>query len=866
MFVRCLIVLLYCLGESVCPGEDHQIDVTEVSADVLIVGGTESGCAAAVQAARMGVKSIVLVNDTSWLGGQFSSEALVAIDENRGPAGYDHTVPFPRNGSFLEIIDLIEQLNNRKYGASRPGNTRVITTCRPADAAEVFQEWLQPYVASGQLKIVDNQFPIAAFRTGDRLNGMMFEPAMVTDNDNGDQVKSKLIVRAAITIDASDWGDAIKLAGADYEFGPDLHDKYGEPLAPIDRSSYPVTDMNPVTYNLVIHETDRYEPIPAPENYNPENYRHHNWPRDPLWLYESRRIIDHYNLPDVTHPDVLLLCFPAIDYPLDVLPAGVAAALEATEQGASAKNIVQLSRTQREIIFRDAKLYSLGFLHYLQTEVHSAMPDQEHSFRRFELTDEFKTSDRLPPKPYIRESLRLRAMYMMRQQDTMGYRGNARRYSQVMYHDALGAWQFEYDFHPTRRVFLDDDNPTGPWKCDFRPGRTWGPPYSGLSTFPLRSLIPAKLDGLLGCQKNLGYSSIVSSALRLHDQSMAIGTAAGATAAFCIRHQMDARAIPVNRERLVALQRSLVEECDESCRHILWPFPDLKPDHAAFVAANLLAVTGSLPLDPRRPELNPDVPATIDWCNEVKQISLAQRNTVGDIDIPLIEGMTRGEFLIKWWKAIESLSMKSFHSRSGKVTSPADSDGDGIDDIEDALPFDPAPNSWSHISVPADRDGVPDSLAGKPVDGVIRFNFAGPGVTDIDGFRKESGRKFETESGFGWRRDISSNHRKREQISGDYRDTFLFTRSHDTWDFAARNTRWRVTVCVGDSGHEQSGQNVTVEGQPLVRNETTAAGEWLERSMIVSVSDGMLTLEIGLAGSTTNTCLNWIEIVPVDEP
>ena len=64
--------------------------------DLLIVGGTESGCAAAIQAARMGVKSITLVNDIEWLGGQFSAEALVAIDENRGPQGYGHGVPFPR--------------------------------------------------------------------------------------------------------------------------------------------------------------------------------------------------------------------------------------------------------------------------------------------------------------------------------------------------------------------------------------------------------------------------------------------------------------------------------------------------------------------------------------------------------------------------------------------------------------------------------------------------------------------------------------------------------------------------------------------------------------------------------------------------
>ncbi len=34
-----------------------------IKADLLIVGGDESGCAAAVQAARLGVKDIVLVND-----------------------------------------------------------------------------------------------------------------------------------------------------------------------------------------------------------------------------------------------------------------------------------------------------------------------------------------------------------------------------------------------------------------------------------------------------------------------------------------------------------------------------------------------------------------------------------------------------------------------------------------------------------------------------------------------------------------------------------------------------------------------------------------------------------------------------------
>jgi glycine/D-amino acid oxidase-like deaminating enzyme len=124
----------------------------ERTADLLVVGGTESGCAAAVQAARMGVTNIVLVNDIEWLGGQFSAEALGAIDENR-ETGYVGTVPIPRSGLFRETIDRIETLNSNKYaGIARPGNTLVITTSRPSDSEQVFRELLAPYEAQGVIR------------------------------------------------------------------------------------------------------------------------------------------------------------------------------------------------------------------------------------------------------------------------------------------------------------------------------------------------------------------------------------------------------------------------------------------------------------------------------------------------------------------------------------------------------------------------------------------------------------------------------------------------------------------------------------------------------------------------------------------
>jgi NADPH-dependent 2,4-dienoyl-CoA reductase/sulfur reductase-like enzyme len=48
----------------------------KIPCDLLVVGGNESAVAAAVQASRLGVKRVVLVNDIDWLGGQFSSEGV----------------------------------------------------------------------------------------------------------------------------------------------------------------------------------------------------------------------------------------------------------------------------------------------------------------------------------------------------------------------------------------------------------------------------------------------------------------------------------------------------------------------------------------------------------------------------------------------------------------------------------------------------------------------------------------------------------------------------------------------------------------------------------------------------------------------
>ena len=814
-----------------------------IQTDLLIVGGTESGCAAAVQAARMGVKSIILVNDIDWLGGQFSAESLVAIDENRGPAGYGHGVPFPRSGIFGEIMQGVEALNVKKYGVPRPGNTRVITTCLPADAERVFRELVRPHLESGVLRIQSNYFPVEVLHreTENTVSGVRFQSAT---NEN-----QTITVLSKLTIDASDWGDVIRLSGAAYEFGPDLKSRYNEPLAPTSREDYPLTDMNPITYCMVLKETDSDQTIAQPAGFDRRNFDELPYPSDPSWIYESRRIVDRHHFPSVTTPDAVLLCFPAFDYPLDSYSQKVTIELETIEPGASKKNIVEMTRMQRQIVFNDAKQRSLGYLYYLQTILHEKASNSNLTFKNLKLTDEFGTPDHLPPKPYVRESLRLKSMYQLRQQDTMGVGNDARNYASAMFHDAIACWQFEYDFHPTMRKFIDGD-PAGPWHSRFRKNRTWGPPYSGRAQFPLRSLVPEKLDGLLGAQKNLGYSSIVSSAVRLHDQSIAVGQGCGALAAVALRHEIQPRTLPWNAKQLAEIWDGLLNS--GSIPQTLWPFGDLEPMHKNFVAINQLAVRQLIPLAPNEVEFNAEQEATKDWQESIIE-RLQGKNFNSKINIPTQEQFTRGEFAQFVWESLENSFDQSFERLDF-----SDADGDDITDTDDPVPFQSGRSTWGDWTPGPEADGLPDPtlFSNKAIQ---RFNFCGKEQT-TEGFSSDHGLPFQAERSYGWTKSVEANNRTRSRYPEKFRDSFLFTRSHDTWELKLESGRYEVTACVGDSGHEQFGQNLTIEGTPAMRNITTLSGQFQESTLEVEVTDGHLTIEIGLPGSSTNTCLNWLAV------
>ncbi|PQO35251.1 hypothetical protein C5Y96_09425 [Blastopirellula marina] len=806
----------------------------EIEADLLVVGGTESGCAAVVQAARMGVKRIVLVNDIEWLGGQFSAEALGAIDENRGH-GYDGTVPIPRSGIFRDVIDAIETKNAELYGGvRRPGNTRVITTSRPVVSEQVFRELLAPYESTGQIQRYSNYAVESVLTKSNRVHGVTFRSTA------GGQ---SLIVQAKVTIDASDWGDVIQKSGAGWDVGLDARAEYDEPSAP--ESGEPTTDVNPITWCLIVEERTEDSLIPQPEGYD-EQYFTGQWGWiDEKFAYTTRRLVDGNGYDQIHHPDVLLINTPPIDYPLDVFPADVAKTLEETEQGASRKPLAAMTPAQRSIVFADARNHSLKFLYYLQQKF--------PKFRKMGLSSEFGTPNRLPPKPYIRESIRLNADHVIREQEVLGFEARS-NYATTMFPDAVFSWQFELDFHPTKRAWRTDRLDEGPWEASFRGNRRFGRGGTGRAVFPLRSFVPAGVEGLLGAQKNLGYTSIVSSSCRLHDQSIHAGQASGAVAAVTLRHDISPSQLYKQREHVAEIWDGLLDGKDGAPLAI-WPFADVDPLEPGFAAIQQLALRRVLELGPADTSFHADAPVTADWYSQIVSNAAAQ-----GYDVTILKDRkvppTRREAAQQAWTILAKQQTPNW-----KRLDPVDADLDGVLDEQDPLPYTPGWKSWKNDP---SRDGIPDN-DGQFATGSIAINFTAANSHDVPGFQKDIGLLFQPQVGFGWHQNLTKNIREREAFEKPLANAFVFTRAQDVWECALPNGHYRVSVCLGDAGHEQLGQNLQIEGKVVAEHLDTQSGIFAEIVTDVTIEDGRLTLTLGTTKGGSNTCINWLVIEPLDK-
>ena len=411
---------------------------------------------------------------------------------------------------------------------------------------------------AGRLRVFRGYVPEAVHADGGRVTGVRFVAA------DG----APLEVRARLTVDATDWGDVIRLSGARYYAGVDPRGRFGEPSEPEEIGPTERQEMNPITWTMTLRETAEECPLAAPPSgYEPASYTRRDIWRDsgiyyetyqkdnPPTPYSQRRLVDrlHYGFPFGT--EAIQLNSTGQDYPLCNLPPRVAAVLERLEPGASRKNIVDMTPAQRQIVLDDAKAHTLGYLYFLQHDHPKA--ETRARMRRFALTDEFvRAPDGAEPgwAPFRPD-------------------------------DAAFSFQFHIDFHPTRRFFDVKGRPDA-WHARHCGTRGWNG-KTHRAFFPLRALVPEKVDGLLGAGRNVGVSSIVQAAFRLHGQMLLCGQAVGTLAAQALAEDRAPRAVVADPASVHAVRRALVRGAAGHPGVAIVAWQDLTPDDPRFEAANL---------------------------------------------------------------------------------------------------------------------------------------------------------------------------------------------------------------------------------------------------------------------------------------
>jgi hypothetical protein len=532
----------------------------EIRADVVIVGGGLGGCAAALAALRRGM-IVVLTEPTDWIGGQLTSQAVP-------PDEHPWIEQFGASASYQTLRREIREHYRRHYPLSaeamknrtlNPGNGSVSKLCHePRAALAALTAILAPFASSSRLSVLLEHEPIGADVAGGQVRAVT-----VRDRATGD---TRVLI-APYFLDATELGDLLPLAGAEFVIGAESQDQTREPHAP---AAADPADQQAITCCFAIdyvegqdHTIDRPAEFAFWRDYVPKIQP--AWPgrlldlnfSDPitlkpvsrgfdprgtgagLWVY--RRIVDPRNFEPSTYPGssgATLVNWPQNDYWLGPLVG------QSITPEAAARHIDR------------AKQLSLSLLYWLQTEC--PRPDGKTGWKGLRLRrDLVGTRDGLAKAPYIRESRRIQAEFTVTE---LHVGTEARR--QRTKHDDVTAEPFA------------DSVGVGSYRIDLHPS-TAARNYVDISSLPfqipLGALIPRSLENLIPACKNIGTTHITNGCYRLHPVEWAIGEAAGALAAQAILTRESPRTIRNTPKRLADFQAALVAQGVE----LDWP--RLKP-------------------------------------------------------------------------------------------------------------------------------------------------------------------------------------------------------------------------------------------------------------------------------------------------
>jgi hypothetical protein len=513
----------------------------EFETDILIVGGGLGGAAAALSALKLGRK-VILSEETSWIGGQLTAQA-VPPDENPWieSVGGSNSYQRLREGIrayYRQHYPLTQEA--REIVHLNPGKGNVSALCHePRVALAVLEAMLQPYRASQELTILLDHIPAAAETDGDRVASVTLRN-LVSGEES--------MIRARYMLDATELGDLLELAGVEHVIGSESQAQTGEPHA-LPGEADPL-DQQAITWCFAVDHIEGSDfTIARPKNYDLwREMKLDFWPGaqigwedlDPETLdvryraifdsrptsagvdvgtfWQYRRILNKDYYPAGLYPsDITLVNWPQNDYWLGPL--------------------LGVSEQEKQEHLQGSKDLSLALLYWMQTE--APRPDGGTGYPGLRLRGDITgTEDGLAKYVYVRESRRIRAEFTVLEQH-VGVEARQGKNGAEDFPDSVGIGSYRIDLHPStgRRNYVDISSY----------------PFQ----IPLGALIPIRVRNLLPACKNLGVTHITNGCYRLHPVEWNIGESAGALAAYCLQHNLEPAKVRNTAEHLADFQSLL---------------------------------------------------------------------------------------------------------------------------------------------------------------------------------------------------------------------------------------------------------------------------------------------------------------------
>lgn len=511
--------------------------------DLAIIGGGLGGVAAALAACEKGL-SVILTEETEWIGGQVTSQGVPPDEhpwiEEFGATGRYKLYRRKVRDAYRRIMKVVDDDK-----ALNPGNGLVSAICHdPRVTLHVLQELLLPFQLTGHLTVLVNATPVKVEKQGRRVEKVWIS--------SGGRLTG---IEAPYYIDATETGDLLPLAEISYVTGAESKEDTGEPHALEEADPL---DIQAFTYVLGMeYREGGYHVIPEPDMYTFwRDFQPGIWPDKllsffaphpitkekrayslfdggmgfPLWAY--RRILDPslFRLKDGIG-EVTLMNWPQNDYFLG--------------------NVYDVNQAEKEKNLYQAKQLSLSLLYWLQTE--APREDGGRGYPGLKLRkDLFMTEDGLAKAPYIRESRRIKAEYTVVEQDVSPDFGTGP--TGTRFPDRVGVGSYSIDLHPSMK------------------GRTYLDIQALPFYIPFGALIPKDTDNLLAGCKNIGTTHITNGCFRLHPVEWNIGEAGGAAVAFCLKHDLNPRQL--REHRMDQFQDVLRQDGFE----LEWPWPNNKEE------------------------------------------------------------------------------------------------------------------------------------------------------------------------------------------------------------------------------------------------------------------------------------------------